>query len=396
MVAGVFSLLQKETIVLHFFTIQLNAFELLLVWENLRYTFFSRIEGRDFMERKRITEIDALRGIAAVIVVIYHYTFHYNERFGHVKPDYNTTLFDFGHYGVQLFFIISGFVIFMSVSRGKSALDFMIKRTFRIYPAYIFAIILTFLVLGKSGIDINRTFFEAIINFTMFQEFFGVRNIDGVYWSLRVEMTFYLMMAVVLYLGAKNRVMLVSFAMLAGGFFIQIMNDRVGGDFWTTMERFSTANYVQMFVIGIMFYCIWQHGPKIKYMSLVLVSIIYDFVFEGLTNGMFTLLFIAIFGLVLAGKMKWLNNRFLLFLGSISYPLYLVHQNIGYAMIREMEKFGMIHELWILVPLFLSIALSVLIVKYVEVPVQNLLYKKYKAYRDKKSAPIVSGTNEVA
>ena len=348
------------------------------------------------MDRKRITEIDALRGIAAVIVVIYHYTFHYNERFGHVKPDYNTTLFDFGHYGVQLFFIISGFVIFMSVSRGKSAGDFLIKRTFRLYPAYIAAIILTYLVIGNSGIDINRTFFEAIINFTMFQEFLGIRNIDGVYWSLRVEMTFYLMMALVLYLGAKSHVILVSITMLASGFLIQLTNGIFGGEFLSNLERFSTANYVQLFVIGIMFYCIWQHGPRIKYISLLAVSIIYDFLFEGVANGMFTVLFVAIFALVLAGKMKWLNNRVLLFLGSISYPLYLVHQNIGYAMIREMERFGMTHELWILIPLGLSIALSVLIVRYVEVPVQNFLYKKYKAYRDKKSAPLVPGTNEIA
>ncbi|CAD2073300.1 acyltransferase family protein [Phocicoccus pinnipedialis] len=342
------------------------------------------------MDRKRITEIDALRGIAAVIVVIYHYTFHYNERFGHVKPDYNTTLFDFGHYGVQLFFIISGFVIFMSVSRGKSAGDFMIKRTFRLYPAYIVAVALTFLVLGKSEIDINRTFIEAIINFTMFQEFFGVRNIDGVYWSLRVEMTFYLMMAVVLYIGAKSHVVLVSITMLISGLLVQVMNGWVGGEFWRTIERFSTANYVQLFVIGIMFYCIWQHGPKIKYMTLLIVSIIYDFLFEGISNGMFTILFVAIFGLVLAEKMKWLNNKILLFLGSISYPLYLVHQNIGYAMIKEMEKFGMTHELWILIPLGLSIALSVLIVKYIEVPVQNFLYKKYKAYRSTNSRTVVT------
>lgn len=340
------------------------------------------------MDKKRITEIDALRGIAAVIVVIYHYTYHYNERFIHIKSDYNTSLFEWGHYGVQLFFIISGFVIFMSVTRGKSAGDFLIKRVFRLYPAYIAAILLTFFVIGKSPIDINRTFFEAFVNFSMFQEVFGIRNIDGVYWSLRVEGTFYLMMALVLLLGAKNRVMTISIILLLVGTLIQTISMVSPNEYASWAERFSTANYIQMFVIGIMFYSIWQHGPQIKYIAVMFYSVIYDFVFESVTNGLFSLLFIGIFALVLNRKMKWLNHKALLFLGSISYPLYLIHQNIGYALIEQMEKVGLTHELFVLVPLTLSILLAYGVVKFVETPIQNYLYRTYKTLRDKRKVKI--------
>src|SRR5699024_1067139 len=125
----------------------------------------------------------------------------------------------YGHYGVQLFFIISGFVIFMSVRRGRSAGDFLIKRAFRLYPAYIASIVITFIVLSSSAIDIQRTIPEMILNMTMFQEFFGIRNIDGSYWSLRVELTFYLVMGVVMLLD-KTKVMHVVMLMLIVGMII--------------------------------------------------------------------------------------------------------------------------------------------------------------------------------
>src|SRR5699024_11527568 len=91
----------------------------------------------------------ALPIFAALFVVLYHYTFHYGRRFGHLSSDYSTEIFSYGHYGVQLFFIISGFVIFMSVRRGRSAGDFLIKRAFRLYPAYIASIVITFIVLSS-------------------------------------------------------------------------------------------------------------------------------------------------------------------------------------------------------------------------------------------------------
>ena len=333
------------------------------------------------MNQKRITEIDALRGIAALFVVLYHYTFHYGRRFGHLSSDYNTEIFSYGHYGVQLFFIISGFVIFMSVRRGRSAGDFLIKRVFRLYPAYIASIVITFIVLNSSAIDIQRTIPEMILNMTMFQEFFGIRNIDGSYWSLRVELTFYLVMGVVMLLD-KTKVMHVVVLMLIVGMIVQVQSLIAPNDMIQWVERFSTANYIQMFVIGIMLHEIWSNGLHRKYIGVIALSVLYDFIFEGVTNGLFTLTFIGIFALILRGKMKFLNNKVLLYLGSISYPLYLIHQNIGYALIHVMEDYGLTHEIWIIVPTFVSILLAHSILYVVEKPSQNFLFKHYKVIRD--------------
>ena len=68
-------------------------------------------------QKKRFTEIDALRGLAAIAVILFHYTTYYDDRFGHLKEGY-IDFFWFGEYGVQLFFIISGFVIYMSIMKA--------------------------------------------------------------------------------------------------------------------------------------------------------------------------------------------------------------------------------------------------------------------------------------
>ena len=100
------------------------------------------------MGNKRITELDALRGFAAACVVIYHFTHRYNDMFQHSfhVPHW----LHYGNLGVQLFFIISGFVIFLTLNRTQKATDFIVSRLSRLYPAYWVAIALTFTAAGVS------------------------------------------------------------------------------------------------------------------------------------------------------------------------------------------------------------------------------------------------------
>ena len=93
----------------------------------------------------RLLELDALRGLAALSVLCFHYTTRYTEFF---SPDH-PTLFHVPWFknGVQLFFIISGFVILMTLDKTKRPLDFFVSRISRLYPFYCAANALTFLVI---------------------------------------------------------------------------------------------------------------------------------------------------------------------------------------------------------------------------------------------------------
>src|SRR5947208_2292947 len=98
----------------------------------------------------RFAELDALRGIAAVMVVIFHYTWRSEK----VLPGANgfTHGLSWGYFGVELFFAISGFVILMTLRQTKTSSDFVVSRFARLFPAYWAAIILTsIIVVGLSA-----------------------------------------------------------------------------------------------------------------------------------------------------------------------------------------------------------------------------------------------------
>ena len=88
----------------------------------------------------RIEFVDSFRGIAALLVVMYHYIYRYEYSYseGDVVDLY------FLSYGVHLFFIISGFVIFFSIHNEKSAFNFLRKRFFRLYPTYWACVFVTY------------------------------------------------------------------------------------------------------------------------------------------------------------------------------------------------------------------------------------------------------------
>src|SRR6218665_1067637 len=138
----------------------------------------------------RLLEIDALRGIAAMAVVLFHYTTRLRELY----PTTPETLFSvpWGHHGVNLFFILSGFVIFMTLERASRPMDFVVSRFSRLYPAYWFSVALTFAVvawLGLEGKSVSPG--AAIGNLLMFHSLFHIPHVDGVYWTLEVELLFY-------------------------------------------------------------------------------------------------------------------------------------------------------------------------------------------------------------
>src|ERR1700731_494633 len=142
------------------------------------------------MKEGRFQELDVLRGLAALGVVLFHYLTRYDQMY---TPRGDVPFgFPIGASGVDLFFVISGFVIFMTLGRCASVSDFLISRFSRLYPAYWAAALLTWSVgtvwpLPKQGYTINQLF----INLTMAQGFINIEPIDGVYWSLNVEFCFY-------------------------------------------------------------------------------------------------------------------------------------------------------------------------------------------------------------
>ncbi len=140
--------------------------------------------------------IDSIRGIAALLVAFMHFSDGF-VMIPAVKAN-GTFLYDiafqlgFGHLGVIAFFAISGFVICPTLKGGKydGARKFLISRFFRLYPAFWMSIVL---ILGKAYLwdGVTYDLSQVFGNIVMLYSFFNVEPLQGLYWTLEVELIFY-------------------------------------------------------------------------------------------------------------------------------------------------------------------------------------------------------------
>lgn len=142
---------------------------------------------------KRIHWLDTARGIAALSVLFHHYMFFYIPRAVGEASRFLYGQVDFGRVGVALFFAVSGYIIPKTLWNYKKLAvptwQFMVRRFFRLYPAYIVSLLLA-IAMGSYG------WMRVLAHLTMVQEFFGQKNIVGVYWTLHAEIAFYCICAV--------------------------------------------------------------------------------------------------------------------------------------------------------------------------------------------------------
>ncbi|MDH0749605.1 acyltransferase [Pseudomonas sp. GD03842] len=146
---------------------------------------------------KRLAYLDALRGIAALMVVFTHL---YLPVVGHVWVfDY---LIDPGKLGVLWFFMISGVVIPYSLKPGPDgAQRFLVSRFMRLYPAYWLSL-LVFIVILKLTAAPLPSLAQIAANLTMVQAALGFDDVIGLYWTLFIELVFYAL-CLALFLGGK-------------------------------------------------------------------------------------------------------------------------------------------------------------------------------------------------
>jgi len=299
--------------------------------------------------RPRLAALDGLRLIAALAVAAYHYTVAWRLD-GTNLPQYflpNVVHVSvYGFLGVELFFLISGFVICMS-SWGRTLGDFFTSRVSRLYPAYWAAVVITAAVaiayplrgVAATGRPSGQ---QILINLTMFQQPLGVEGVDGVYWTLFTELRFYLLMALLLRTGYTYRKMVV--------FCCVWMTVAVLGPplLSAQLNILLVTDYAPYFVAGIAMYLIRRFGPTPLLFGIVgfawLVSLQrVDDRLHHMNPGfavptwpgsvIITLAFAVLLAVALGGadRITW---RWLPVAGALTYPFYLLHQRIGYSVIR--------------------------------------------------------------
>ncbi|QEG36868.1 acyltransferase family protein [Bythopirellula goksoeyrii] len=330
----------------------------------------------------RILELDALRGLAAVAVVLFHFTTRYDHLFSHV-----TTLsasVPWGHYGVDLFFMLSGFVIFMTLDRQSDPWRFAWGRFSRLYPAYWTAVIVTFAVVSFCGLPGQEvSLVAALVNLTMVQSLLDTPHVDGAYWSLQAELIFYANILACYRLGAFRRPRIAIAIWVGIAALIHIVSamttvPMIAG-LANKLATITSLKYIPLFGIGMLLYQVHlQRKLTRNDLSLLVGCWATIGIFDGISHAL-AACFLSL-GLFLAveGYLPQLQSRMLVALGALSYPLYLIHQNIGYVLIRWLESRAMSPGWAIGAALVLTFVLAVLLHQLVEKPALAALRNRQK------------------
>ncbi|MFI9105309.1 acyltransferase family protein [Streptomyces fildesensis] len=299
--------------------------------------------------RGRIAVLDGIRLLAALMVVSYHYL-----AIGGGWSEPAKALFPhgfqpaaYGWLGVELFFLISGFVICMSCW-GKPVGEFFVSRVTRLYPAYWFAIFATTVVVAlvPGGLT-AKTLPEILTNLTMLQSPLNSPDVDAVYWTLAVELHFYLLMAVVAWRGLTYRKVVVFCCVWAVASVALVKWDD------GPLKQMVMPDLSWYFIAGMAFYLVYRYRPNLLLIGIICLCFLVSQRFAVIQLGReersmgvnvpdwpVTVILAAFFGLmalVATGKLSWIGWRWLPVAGAMTYPLYLLHEYIGWEIFRELE-----------------------------------------------------------
>ena len=331
----------------------------------------------------RLVEVDALRGLAALAVVLFHYTVRYRELY---QPAGTPTLaFPYGFYGVNLFFIISGFVIFMTLERTRHGMDFVVSRSSRLFPAYWVAVALTFAVTSTFGLPGKEvSWMQALGNATMIHGYFGVPHVDGVYWTLEVELLFYAGMFALLVSGQLRRVHLALWCLLTMRLLWFVAERAFRIELSWTLSRLLILPNIPWFALGI---CVYQATRSAAQSSVkpVLVTAAAALACLALVDGWKLALLAAVLAAFVwgaaAGRLGWLAHPVLAFFGAISYSLYLVHENIGWVVQRSVQSRGGSFDAGVAAAFLVAACLASAITFGVERPAMRAIRAWYRQRR---------------
>ncbi|BCX67272.1 acyltransferase family protein [Pseudomonas izuensis] len=384
--------------------------------------------------RGKIEFANTLRGFAAIFVLVSHYfgVFWLNRSATaslinapelpletHAVPNYISLInswhiFNAGAFGVALFFLISGFVIPFSFKR-LGGLEFIFNRGFRIVPTYVVGFSLSLLSVWAIGkyFSVSWPFSlnEVLIHYVPgLRDILWSKNIDGIIWTLEIEVKFYVVCALIAWLfkSGSKCVFVAPVVLFVACLYLNSLLPGLlqsGSVFYTkALALLFSANYIVFMFIGVVFH--YAHKNIIDDRSAIFgVALLFGaFAYlwqDGPNAPSFFLIWnyglaLLLFSFAYAYPALFSSTRIFDFLANISYPLYVIHGVFGYALLRVFMDFGM--KAWLSLVIVTAVAISVswLLHAVVEMPSQKIgkyvlsfLFKRVS--REPADAPQVSG-----
>jgi peptidoglycan/LPS O-acetylase OafA/YrhL len=377
--------------------------------------------------KSRIDFIDGLRGVAILAVIFYHAFVRWPDLYVYGNKFVGNPVLDTGIAGVNLFFIVSGFVILMTLRKCDGFFDFIARRWYRLFPAMFLCSVLVLLTSGlfperpRGAID----FWDLLPGLTFVGDgagvhylwdpltnLFGVHvsSIEAAFWSLYVEVRFYIIFGLAyFFLSERAGIGLVFFVWLLGqlsSFSENHLNSHfgpwdIGRHIFSATHEILSATGIEwitgfldsaaygFFATGALFFLFHvARNPQVFWLA-VATGLLSSVSLSSVINAdlVLTLLFILAMSSSLLRNV--LGSKALLIVGFVSYPLYLLHENMMVAMIVKIGRaFPEMPAILIpLLPICVVFSLAWVIAEYAEPATKAFLDVRSKTNR-RQSYPV--------
>ena len=331
-------------------------------------------------QMSRVEVLDLLRLVAVFGVVLYHFGFWGPGANGIPAIPWLTPVAKYGFLGVPAFFVISGFVIAYS-AEGRTAVGFAIARFSRIYPTFVFCMTLTFLAILMWGSPhFTASPAQWFANLFIAAPALGQPYMDAAYWSLVIEVVFYGWVAVLIAVGVfPRRIDIIILVWLGISFANELTIDA------PLVEKLFASDDSGFFAVGLLIYEFYR-GRRDPMLYGILALSIGTAMFQAVhklvrlaphTHGVFDhwvvaaicLASIAVIFLATRIRHVPLPAGLVLAIGGVTYPLYLLHMQLGYVLLERRAPADVVP--WVVAIELAIFLLAWIVWRYVERPAQR-------------------------
>jgi len=294
------------------------------------------------MNQKHLNGLTATRGFAALMIVIFHFGLNVFP-FSKMQP-----FFAKGNVAVSYFFTLSGFIMcYTYFNQQIQYKDYLKRRIARIAPLYWLAMILSIIRIGNEvqlGIKTALHFFFAQAYMPGY-----ALTINSAGWSLSVEMLFYLLFPLLLLLYRANQQRFAYGALL---FYVlsqllhlwMVAHAKPNNNSWHELTYYFPFAHLNEFVIGMAGYYFYTYNkeqmskmPALITLAIVVLSIIY--LPFSKHNGLLSPLFVLLIVSIACKNNSWLASKPLVWLGEVSYGIYILQMPVNYYFSHVNAKF---------------------------------------------------------
>jgi peptidoglycan/LPS O-acetylase OafA/YrhL len=291
------------------------------------------------VDASRIDGLDLLRLVCALAVTAFHF-FYAGPLMNYMPPGMLNAPSQFGHFGVDVFFMISGFVIsFCSVK--DSVTEFLWRRFLRLMPAMLIcSIISALLLIHGHTMPVSQVLLSWAASLTFFPKLFGIDYLSGVYWTLSIEVTFYLLVGAMIVSGFWRKSQLVIVAV-----WLTLAFGNAYGYYTVWADKILVLTYAGHFSVGIILYNVRFRGAHKLWLLALLPSmaLVTRYAFMVRADQIVSLhtdvpvwaIYVipwGLLGLLVASiylPKTRLPRLMVALAGKTSYPLYLLHASLG-------------------------------------------------------------------